>query len=65
MDVRADISEKQAVILLREAANLITLANVKIQKVYESSDSLYELHNALEDIAANLEAEADELRCIA
>ena len=65
MELRPDISDKQVVILLREAAALIDAANTKIQKVYEASESLYELHSTLEDIAANLEAEADELRTIA
>ena len=65
MELCTNISEKQAVILLREAAELIEAANAKIQKVYEASDDLYDLHNTLEDIAANLEAEADELRTIA
>jgi phosphoribosyl-ATP pyrophosphohydrolase len=64
MEVRTDISEKQAIILLREAVDLIDAANAKIQKVYEASDNLYALHVALEDISAELEMEADELQSI-
>ena len=64
MDIRADISETQAVILLREAADLLAAANAKIQKVYEASESLYEMHNTLEDFCAQLELEADELQSI-
>ena len=64
MDIRADISETQAVILLREAADLLDAANAKIQKVYEASEGLYEMHNTLEDFCAQLELEADELQSI-
>ena len=64
MEMRTDISEKQAIILLREAVDLLDAANAKIQKVYEASESLYELHVALGDIAAELEMEADELESI-
>ena len=64
MEVRADISEKQAVILLREAADLLDAANAKIQKVYEASESLYEMHNTLEDYCVQLEMEANELECL-
>ena len=64
MDISANISEKQAIIYLREAADLIARANAMIQKVYEASDELYEMHNELEDICAGLEMEADELQSI-
>jgi len=64
MDIRTDISETQAVILLREAADLLDAANAKIQKVYESSEGLYEMHNTLEDFCVQLEMEADELQSI-
>ena len=64
MDIRTDISETQAVILLREAADLLAAANAKIQKVYEASEGLYEMHNTLEDYCAQLELEADELQSI-
>ena len=64
MEVRTDISEKQAIILLREAADLLDAANSKIQKVYEASEGLYEMHNTLEDFCAQLEMEADELESI-
>ena len=64
MDIRTDISETQAVILLREAADLLETANAKIQKVYEASEGLYEMHNTLEDFCAQLELEADELQSI-
>ena len=64
MEIRTDISEKQAIILLREAADLLDAANAKIQKVYEASESLYEMHNTLEDFCVQLEMEADELESI-
>lgn len=64
MEVRTDISEKQAIILLREAADLLAAANAKIQKVYEASEGLYEMHTTLEDFCAQLEMEADELESI-
>ena len=65
MELRTDICEKEAVQRLRAAVDYLAEANRMIQKVYESSDSLYEIHNTLEDLAANLEAEADELESIA
>ena len=64
MEVRTDISEKQAIILLREAADLLDAANAKIQKVYEASEGLYEMHTTLEDFCVQLEMEADELESI-
>ena len=65
MDLRTDLSDRVVVQRLREAADLLDRANSLIQSVYEASDSLYEMHTQLEEMSGCLEAEADELRCIA
>jgi len=64
MQLNTYISEKQAIINLREAVALLEKANAKIQAVYEASEGLQEMHNIIEDMCADLEAEADELQSL-
>jgi hypothetical protein len=64
MQLNTYISEKQAIINLREAAALMAKANAKIQAVFEASEALQEMHNLIEDMCAELEMEADELQSL-
>jgi hypothetical protein len=64
MELNTYISEKQAIINLREAAALMAKANVKIQAVFDASEGLQEMHDAIEDMCAILEMEADELQSL-
>jgi hypothetical protein len=64
MQLNTYISEKQAIINLREAAALMAKANVKIQAVFDASEALQEMHDAIEDMCAILEMEADELQSL-
>jgi DNA repair ATPase RecN len=64
MQIRTQLTNAQVVAKLRKAADMLADVDALVQEVYEASDALYEMHNELEDMAASLEAEADELESI-
>ena len=58
------LSDKQVEDRLRKAADLIAEADALIQNTFEADDELYEFCTVLQDLCADLEAEADEMQSI-
>jgi hypothetical protein len=61
LKVNANLSMEQVDAQLRKAADMIAEANMLIQTAFESSEELYELCSELDNLAENIEAQADSL----